>query len=220
MAEIIKIELPLVLYAPPGGGKGTLANNLASLFGIRPLSVGEKFRNQIESGTPLGKEISGYVSSGTLAPDHIAVCVVEQELLTGAYATGVAIDGCPRTLAQAKLLDAMLDLHSIDLKHVIVLEPSDEVIIERLSNRLNCRSCGRSYHRISKRPPKEGVCECGGELFQRADDVPDTIRKRLDIYKAQSRPILNYYGNKVIMVHPEADESEQSVLRKVLAQMM
>jgi adenylate kinase len=209
----------LVLIGPPGGGKGTLAQNLCPLLEIGHLSVGDAFRRVTKSGSDLAKEIEGYVSSGTLAPDHIAVSVVESELSDVKYARGMAVDGCPRRLSQAIELDEMLARHGIEIEWAIVLEPDDDVLIERLSNRLNCRECGSTYHLRTKRPEKEGFCRCGGELYQRPDDVPAVIQKRIDIYKVESRPIIEYYGKKIIMVRPGADEPEDSVLHRVLAQM-
>jgi adenylate kinase len=220
MEDKLNVGPVLLFLGPPGAGKGTQAKHLVRLRGYGHLSVGDALRRLIASGSPVGKEVEPYVSSGTLAPDHLTVSVIEEDLRDARYARGGLVDGCPRRLSQALLLDEMLARHGIEVERVIVIEPEDHVLIERLSNRLNCRNCGSTFHLKTKRPKQEGVCDdCGGELYQRADDVPAVIQQRIDIYKVESRPIITHYGKKVIIIRPGADESEDSVSHRLLAQM-
>ncbi|MEM2599893.1 MAG: adenylate kinase [Thermoproteota archaeon] len=196
----------LVIFGPPGSGKGTYASRLAPRLGVPHISTGDILREEVKSGSELGRSISSYVSNGKLVPDEVVNRVMEKRLSQEDCKRGFILDGYPRTLQQAFFLDRF---SKIDF--VINLNVPDEVIVRRLSSRLVCRRCGAIYNRITLPPRVEGVCDkCGGELYQRDDDKPEVVRERIRIYKNEAAPLLEHYrrtGVAIIDFFYEPDES-------------
>ncbi|MEM1548146.1 MAG: adenylate kinase [Thermoproteota archaeon] len=186
----------IVILGPPGSGKGTYSSRLAARLGIPHISTGDIFREEIKSGSELGRSISEYVSNGKLVPDDIVNKVMEKRLSKEDCGRGFILDGYPRTIQQAEFLDGV---SGIDV--VINLNVPDEVIVRRLSSRLVCRNCGAIYNKVTLPPRVNGVCDkCGGELYQREDDKPEIIRERIRIYKEEVAPLLEYYRMKGIVL--------------------
>lgn len=180
---------------PPGGGKGTYSSRISEEFEIPHVATGDIFRDEVDKGTELGKKIEEYLEEGELVPDETVNNVVRKRLSKPDCDDGFILDGYPRTLNQANALDEIKD---IDL--LINLDVSEEVIIERLSNRRICQECGEIYNLKSLPPEEEGVCdECSGELYQREDDKPEVIKKRLEEYKKRAEPILEFYRDKGVV---------------------
>lgn len=190
-------DMNIIMMGPPGAGKGTYSSRLSEEHGIPHIETGDIFRNEVEEGSELGKEIEGYMEKGDLVPDETVNDVVEKRLSKADCDDGYILDGYPRTMDQAK---ALLDFASIDL--VLNIDVSKKVIVNRLSNRRICSECGEIYNLESLTPEEEGICdECGGELYQRDDDKPEVIENRLDEYESKSKPILEFYEDKVDLVN-------------------
>ena len=184
----------ILLMGPPGAGKGTQAERLIREYGIPQISTGDMFRAAVKEGTPLGKEAKSYMDKGALVPDSVTVGIVKERLSKDDCKKGWILDGFPRTTAQAASLDAILHDLGISLTAVIGINANREDLVKRVSGRLVCRKCGASFHREFRPPVKAGVCDnCGGELYQRADDNEKTIRSRLAVYDESTRPLIDYY---------------------------
>jgi adenylate kinase len=195
----------LVLVGPPGAGKGTQAEFIAAHLSVPKISTGDIFRANVSQGTPLGLEAKRYMDSGGLVPDEVTINMVRGRLAEPDAADGFLLDGFPRTVPQAVALDKMLADAGNALD--IVLEPvveADEVI-RRLSGRRTCHGCGKIWHIEFDAPTHEGVCDrCGGELYQRDDDREETIRHRLEVYHEQTEPLVDFYGEKGILIGIDA----------------
>ncbi len=202
----------LVFIGPPGIGKGTYASAVSKVYGIPHISTGDIFREEIKQGTELGRKVKEYVERGELVPDEIVIEVVRKRLLQEDCKRGFILDGFPRTLKQAEALDKIT---KIDL--VLNFKAPDEVIIERLSGRLICSKCGAIYHRKWMPPKKPGICDkCGGPLITREDDRPEVIRHRLELFRRQFAPIIEYYRRKGLLVDVDASEQAEIVVPRVL----
>ena len=188
--------MKLILLGAPGAGKGTQAELLSAKLGIPTISTGNILRAAIKEGTPTGLEAKRYMDEGQLVPDSVIIGIVAQRLEQPDCAKGFILDGVPRTIGQAEALDA----EGVTFDHVLSIEISDAEIEERMSGRRVCQSCGAPYH-VKARPPKqEGVCDsCGGQLVQREDDKAETVRKRLEIYHADTEPLKGFYEGKGIL---------------------
>jgi adenylate kinase len=195
--------MKLVLMGPPGAGKGTQGEILEKKLGISTISTGLMLRTAIKDQTEVGKLAEQYIHDGKLVPDEVIVEIVKQRLTQPDCEKGFILDGFPRTIAQAEALEAA----GIEVDKVLLLEVSDNKIIERLSSRRECSKCGIPYNIVSKKPAKEGICDsCGGELIIRKDDVPETIQNRLDIYHEQTEPIKKFYEAKGILAVAQGEE--------------
>lgn len=185
----------LVLFGPPGAGKGTQAKRLESAFGIAQLSTGDMLRAEVVAGTPLGNEADALMKAGRLVPDTMIIDLIGRRLDGDDCRDGFILDGFPRTVAQAEALDALLAARTMRLDHVLALEVDDEAMVERITGRFTCARCGAGYHERFQRPKVDGVCDvCGGtEFSRRSDDNAETVRKRLVAYHEQTRPLLQYY---------------------------
>ncbi|MCW4027697.1 MAG: adenylate kinase, partial [Candidatus Bathyarchaeota archaeon] len=187
----------LALLGPPGSGKGTYASRLDIRLGVPHISTGDIVRDEIKAGTELGKQIKTYSDRGELVPDEIIIKMLHTRLRRPDCAKGFILDGFPRTIAQAEALGKIAET---DL--VINLNVPDKIIIQRLSNRLVCRRCGAIFNRLTLKPKKDSICdECGGELYTRDDDRPDVIRERLNVYRRETAPLIQYYMNKELLKH-------------------
>ncbi len=210
-------SMRLVLLGPPGSGKGTQAELLASRLGFVHYSTGEVFRDHISRRTPLGLKVESYVVSGGLVPDDIVLEVVEQFVRDN---TGkpIVFDGFPRTIPQAQGLDALLGKMALGLTLVVLVDLSDDEVVRRLSSRRQCKVCGKIYNLTFSPPKKDGVCdECGGELYQRDDDREETIRARLQVYKEQTSPLIDYYEKQKKLVRLDGALGRDRVFERLSA---
>ena len=201
----------VVLLGPPGAGKGTHAGIVTETCKIPHISTGDMFRSAIKNGTPVGLEAKSYMDKGELVPDSVVCKMVEERISEADCVNGFLLDGFPRTMAQAKALDAALAAKGQKIDLVINLQCSDEVVLGRLTTRRVCRTCGAIYNVNSKPPKVEGVCDVdGGEVYQRSDDTVETITNRLSVYKAQTAELIDYYrGNGVLRdVKADVDKNE------------
>jgi adenylate kinase len=185
-----------IIFGAPGAGKGTYSSRLKTKLGVDVIAMGDIFREQVKVNSELGKKVKEYVEKGLLVPDEIVVEVLKDHLARIPKGKGVILDGFPRTLEQAKTLEAIT---KIDV--ILLLDVPDWIIIERLSSRRICKNCGTVYNIRFLKPKVEGVCDkCGGPLYQRSDDNPEVIKKRLQVYQDQTSPLLQYYKEKQLPV--------------------
>ncbi len=207
--------LRLVLLGPPGSGKGTQAELLSDKLGFVHYSTGEVFREEIGKRTPLGIKVEGYVVSGGLVPDEV-VLEGEEVFLQANAGRSVVFDGFPRTIPQAEGLDRLLAKLGLDLNLVLLVDLSDDEVVQRLSRRRQCRNCGKIYNLSFSPPKRPGVCdECGGELYQRKDDQEETIRARLRVYKEQTSPLIDYYTRQGKLVRVDGALGRDRVFARV-----
>jgi adenylate kinase len=208
----------LILVGPPGAGKGTQAKYLAKHFTIPAISTGDIFRANVAQKTELGLQAKGYMDAGDLVPDEVTIAMVRDRLNEEDATTGFLLDGFPRTVPQAEALDEMLAEMGTPLDGVLELKVDDDEVVRRLSGRRTCRHCGHVWH-LEFDPPKEaGVCDlCGGELFQRDDDQPETIRRRLEVYLDQTAPLVDYYHQGGLLVTIEAVGPVDGVTKRAIA---
>ncbi|MCR4712628.1 MAG: adenylate kinase [Clostridia bacterium] len=186
--------LRTILLGPPGAGKGTQAAKIVEKYGIPHISTGDIFRENIKKQTELGKKAQGYMNRGELVPDDLVIEIATDRLLADDCANGFLLDGFPRTVYQAEKLDEFLAAHGQSLDKAINIEVADEELISRLTGRRVCKACGASFHIVNVPPKQEGICDvCGAELVQRADDTEETVRNRIEVYKQQTMPLVDYY---------------------------
>ncbi len=207
----------VVLMGPPGAGKGTQAKRLVERFGMAHLSSGDILRAERAAGTELGEKLKSYMDAGELVPDEIVV-----EIMAGAVAKqdpqkGLLLDGFPRTIIQAEALDEQLDRLGLPLEAVLIIEADESLLVERITGRRSCPSCGRVYHVKNIPPAKEDICDaCGVKLIQREDDTETVVRQRLTAYRSQTEPVIEYYaagGRKMIKLdgaEPLEEVAEQA----------
>ncbi len=191
----------LILVGPPGAGKGTQAVHLAAHFNIPHISTGDIFRANLKSGSELGLLARSYMDKGDLVPDSVTNEMVKDRLNQEDVANGFLLDGYPRNVLQAEVLRAILAEKQTPLDAVLELSIGDAEIISRISGRRTCRNCGTSFHVINEKPTVEGVCnKCGGELYQREDDKEDVVKRRLEVYAEQTRPIIAFYRGEGLLI--------------------
>jgi adenylate kinase len=184
----------IILLGPPGAGKGTQSERIVEKYGIPQVSTGDIFRANLAAGTPLGLEARKFMDAGELVPDEITEKIVADRLETADVAGGFILDGFPRSLHQAEALDSYLEGKGKGIDLVINLEVDPEELVKRLTGRRMCRDCKGITHILTDPSAAEGVCgECGGELYQRADDNEDTVRNRLEVYSKETEPLIDYY---------------------------
>ena len=201
----------LILLGAPGAGKGTQAEVICEHLHIPAVSTGNMIREALKNGTEMGLRAKSYMEEGKLVPDEVVIGIIKDRLQQDDCKGGFILDGFPRTIPQAEALDKM----GIVIDKVIDIEVPDEKIVERMSGRRVCESCGASYHLLYKKPEKEGVCgKCGGALVQRKDDHPDTVKERLKVYREQTEPLKAYYEKqgKLAVVEGQEDVADTSRL--------
>ena len=200
--------LRTVLLGPPGAGKGTQAVRIVEKYNVPHISTGDIFRENIKNGTELGKKAQEYMNKGELVPDDLVIEIATTRLLADDCKEGFLLDGFPRTVYQAEKLDAFLEEHGMKLDKVIDIEVEKEELVTRLTGRRVCKACGASFHVVNIPPKTEGICDnCGGELFQRADDTVETVENRIAVYIEQTMPLVEYYtaaGNIAVINGAEA----------------
>lgn len=206
----------LILLGPPGAGKGTQAELLIEKFDIPHISTGDIFRAAIKEGTALGKEAQQFMNEGKLVPDEIVVGIVKERLLNDDCKDGFLLDGFPRTIPQAESLGSFLSEMGRNITAVINIEVDFKILLTRLTGRRVCRNCGAVYHIITKQEKVQGVCDhCSGEIYQRADDSEETVQKRLEIYQAQTEPLIEYYREKGILLTFNGAESITDLFKQI-----
>lgn len=210
--------MKLLIMGPPGAGKGTQAEVLVKELNITHISTGDMFRAAIKEGTEMGKKAKEYMDKGALVPDEVVVGMVKDRLSKPDCAGGFLLDGFPRTLEQARALDATLKEMDIKLDGVINIAVPREKLMARLTGRRVCKGCGASYHIMFNKPKVEGKCNsCGGELYQRSDDNEEAVSNRLDVYEAQTQPLIDYYTQQGLLLNINGDQEINKVLQDILA---
>lgn len=192
--------MKIVMLGAPGAGKGTQAKMIAEQYKIPHVSTGDIFRMNIKNGTALGKEAKTYMDKGELVPDELTVRILLDRVAQDDCKNGYVLDGFPRTIPQAEVLDAELTKLGDAIDFAINVDVPDENIIRRMSGRRACVSCGATYHIVHIPPKKEGICDkCGAELILRDDDKEETVKNRLNIYHAQTQPLIDFYTKKNVL---------------------
>lgn len=187
----------LVVMGPPGAGKGTQAKRVAERMGLCQMSTGDLLRAALAAGTELGRQARTYMEAGELVPDDVILDLVDEELDRPTCAAGAVFDGFPRTVEQARGLEELMERRGEEVDGVLVIEVPEDELVARLSGRRVCESCGKMYHVRFDPPREEGTCDaCGGALVQRPDDRPDTIRRRLAVYREETRPVRDFYERR------------------------
>jgi adenylate kinase len=210
------MKVNAIIFGAPGSGKGTYASRLQAKLGVDVIAMGDIFREIMKEETEFGKKVRGYVEKGSLIPDDIVVNVLKQRLAKTSRGRGFILDGYPRTLEQAEALEKIAKIEVI-----ILLMVPDWIIIERLSTRRICKNCGAVYNTRFLKPKVDMICDkCGGPLYQRPDDNPEVIKKRIEVYNEQTRPILQFFREKTVsFVVASADALEtppETVVEKII----
>ena len=192
--------MKIIMLGAPGAGKGTQAKMIAEKYGVPHVSTGDIFRANIKNGTELGKEAKQYMDQGLLVPDELTVRILLDRVAQDDCKNGYVLDGFPRTIPQAEVLDSELSKLGDHIDYAIDVDVPDENIIKRMSGRRACLTCGATHH-IEHVPPKtEGICDkCGSELVLRDDDKPETVKNRLNVYHEQTQPLIDFYTNKGVL---------------------
>jgi adenylate kinase len=206
----------IVLLGAPGAGKGTQAKILIEKYGMPQISTGDLLRAAVAAGTALGKEAKSYMDKGELVPDSVVLGMVEERLKKDDCKKGYILDGFPRNTAQAEALDKMLASLDMSLTAALSVDVPLDDLMKRLTGRRTCKGCGQMYNIYFKAPAKDGICDkCSGELYQRDDDKEATIKKRLEVYTAQTEPLIGYYKNKGILKTVSGTGSIDDIFKKV-----
>jgi adenylate kinase len=207
----------VVLLGPPGSGKGTQAKRIEQICGVTQLSTGDMLRSATVSGSELGLRVKAIMDSGQLVPDGIIIDMIADRIGRPDCRDGFILDGFPRTLPQARALDEMLARRGLQLDHAIEIDVDETALVDRLAGRFSCQQCGASYHERDNRPRFDGVCDvCGAcEFACRADDRPETVKARLDVYHRQTAPILPYYRERGILRAVDGMAEIDSITREI-----
>ena len=207
----------IVLLGPPGAGKGTQSKQLAQRLTLPHISTGDILRQNVARQTSLGNQAQDYMNKGLLVPDELVTKMLSDRFDQPDVKKGFILDGYPRNLNQAKVLDEILKLKNMKIDLVIDLDCSEPVIIQRLSGRLVCRKCGANFHKTNMPPKANGICDnCGGELYHRADDKVETIKKRLRVYRDEVSALIEYYQQHGLLKQVKADGQAELVLEEML----
>jgi adenylate kinase len=208
--------MDLVMLGPPGAGKGTQAALLAEKLGVPHVATGDLFREALKSETELGLTAKSYMERGELVPDEVTVAMVRERLHEPDSESGVILDGFPRTIEQAEALKALLAEQGRAIDAALFIDAAEDELVRRLSSRWTCRNCQAVYNVISNPPREEGKCDiCGGELYQRADDVPETVRNRIRVYWQQTRPLVDYYQDQGLLITIKSEGGIERVQQKI-----
>lgn len=207
----------LVLLGPPGAGKGTQASAIVKKYNIPHISTGDIFRSNIKEGTELGMKAKEYMDKGLLVPDEVVVSIVKDRLTHDDCANGFLLDGFPRTVNQGEALDTELSSMGLKLDRVVNIEADSNALIERAIGRRICKECGATYH-IKYNPPKaEGLCDIeGSTLYQRDDDVEETVATRINVYLEQTQPLIDYYKEKKLILNIDGMNSINDIFNSIV----
>ncbi|MBE5824959.1 MAG: adenylate kinase [Butyrivibrio sp.] len=209
--------MKIIMLGAPGAGKGTQAKMIADKFGIPHISTGDIFRANIKNGTDLGKKAKEYMDKGQLVPDELTVEILLDRVANDDCKNGYVLDGFPRTIPQADVLDKELTKLGDKVDFAINVDVPDENIVRRMSGRRACLKCGATYHIEHIPPKKEGICDtCGSELVQRDDDKPETVQNRLSVYHEQTQPLIEYYDKKNILKTVDGTKDMQEVFNNIV----
>lgn len=213
----------LIFIGPPGAGKGTQLVRVAEYFGVKKISTGDILREQIALKTPLGLSVEETMNRGAYVADDIVLQLVRDRITSEDFKEGFVFDGFPRTLEQADSLWAILDMAGVTIDKVVYINVDDAVIISRMAGRITCSSCGKPYNILSYPPKSEGVCDdCGAELSMREDDKPETVKRRLAIYRELTEPIIDYYEERGLLFEisgvGDADEITRLIIETLNAE--
>lgn len=210
--------MKIIMLGAPGAGKGTQAKMIADKYHVPHISTGDIFRANIKNGTELGMEAKKYMDQGLLVPDELTVKILLDRVGQEDCKEGYVLDGFPRTIPQAEVLDKALAELGESIDYAIDVDVPDENIVERMSGRRACVSCGATYHLKHIPPKKEGICDkCGNELLLRDDDKPDTVLNRLKVYHDQTQPLIQFYGNKGVLKAVDGTQAMEDVFRSIIA---
>ncbi|MDO4619605.1 MAG: adenylate kinase [Lachnospiraceae bacterium] len=207
----------LIMLGAPGAGKGTQAVRVADRFGIPHISTGDIFRANIKNGTELGKKAKSFMDAGKLVPDELVCDLVADRISKEDCEKGFILDGFPRTIPQAEALDAAVEKLGTKIDYAVDIEVPDENIIERMGGRRTCPGCGASYHIKYIPTKKEGICDvCGSAIIQREDDKPETVKTRLEVYHAQTQPLIDYYSAKGVLAEVDGTQPMDTVFAQIV----
>ena len=210
--------MKIVMLGAPGAGKGTQAKMIAEKYSIPHVSTGDIFRANIKNGTELGKEAKSYMDKGELVPDELTVRILLDRVAQADCKNGYVLDGFPRTIPQAEVLDAELTKMGDKIDFAINVEVPDENIIKRMSGRRACLKCGATYHIVHIPPVKEGICDkCGSELVLRDDDKEETVKNRLSVYHEQTQPLIDFYDKKGVLKEVDGTVDSKDVFAAITA---
>ena len=205
--------MKLIMFGPPGAGKGTQADILGRRYGIKKISTGDALREVIRSGSELGEQVKDLMDQGKFVPDEIVTEIIRDRVSSPDCANGFILDGFPRNLAQA---EALVDM-GIKVNKALLIDVPDEVLVDRVQGRVMCDKCGASYHLKNNPPAVEGVCDkCGGKLVQRKDDAPETVKARLEVYHKETEPLKDFYAQRGLLKPVENQPSVEETSRAIL----
>ena len=208
--------MKIVLLGPPGAGKGTQAKSISNRYSIPHISTGDIFRKNISEETPLGIEAKQYMDNGQLVPDEVTINMVKDRLTWEDCKNGYLLDGFPRTVAQAEALEGFLADRNEKLDTALSIEVPSSFILERMTGRRVCPSCGASYHVKFNPPTKAGVCDvCGSDIVQRKDDTEETVSERLEVYERQTQPLIDFYNNKNLLSTVDGTKAINEVFESI-----
>lgn len=207
----------LIMLGPPGAGKGTQAAMLAERLGIPHVASGDLFREALKAETELGLMAKSYMDRGELVPDEVTIAMIRERLLKADCERGIILDGFPRTVGQGEALKELLADQGKLIDAALFIDAPEDELVGRLASRWTCQNCQAIYNIISNPPKEKGKCDvCGGELYQRSDDTPETVRNRIRVYREQTGPLLDYYRDEGLLVTIESEGGIEHVHRKVL----
>ena len=205
--------MKMILLGAPGAGKGTQAERLCKVLEIPTISTGNILRAAVKNGTPTGLKAKAFMDAGKLVPDEVIIGIITERLAEDDCKNGYILDGVPRTIAQAEAMEKA----GINFDAVVSIEVADEVIMERMSGRRVCESCGASYHLVAVPPKVAGVCDnCGGKLVQRKDDAPETVKDRLAVYHKETEPLKDFYAQRGLLKSVENQPSVEATTAAIL----
>ena len=210
--------MKIIMLGAPGAGKGTQAKMIADKYGVPHISTGDIFRANIKNGTELGMEAKKYMDQGLLVPDELTVRILLDRVAQDDCKNGYVLDGFPRTIPQAEVLDSELTKLGDHIDYAINVDVPDENIVKRLSGRRACLTCGATYHIEHVPPKKEGICDvCGSELVLRDDDKPETVKNRLNVYHEQTQPLIDFYTEKGVLMTVDGTVPMEEVFAAITA---
>ena len=209
------MPVKIILLGPPGAGKGTQAKSISNKYSIPHISTGDIFRKNISENTPLGIEAKSYMDNGQLVPDEVTINMVKDRLQQEDCKQGYLLYGFPRTVSQAEALQDFLDSRNESLDTALLIEVPRDFILERMTGRRVCPSCGASYH-IKFNPAANGKCElCGSDVVQRKDDTEETVKERLDVYEKQTQPLIDFYKDKNLLSTVDGTQAINKVFESI-----